>query len=46
MNMCQQIYSYYETSNKKHVLDGRLTNDAWQKDEILAAKLENFLTTV
>jgi len=23
-----------------------LSNDAWQKEEILAAKLENFLTTV
>jgi len=23
-----------------------LANDTWQKEEILAAKLENFLTTV
>lgn len=28
------------------LLEDILSNDTWQKDEILAAKLENFLTTV
>ena len=30
----------------KHFLGHMLANDIWQKEEILAAKLENFLTTV